>query len=431
MTIIETVFTLVGTAVATMSAWACLMWWIYRRGVAAGTEKAARETTERSQATAKIEALERQLAETRAELASLTRAPAYRGSTGLRGRGRQRDVGHAVHGAPDEVLADRLHALTADPSAEGRKTGKLPNETAGGASGDEVPHVGPQAEQVFRAKPKAELEERAGRHVYLSYAQEDEVAAGEVARDLEQRGFAVQMDRADIAWGESWAAYLRSAVETASTFVLVVSRNSSSHVGDWEEAAAALDRRGIDVVAVAVPPAFIQNLAGRRVVDYAGPSAAERLADRIELGAAIDFDRLSGAQFEVLVTELLPRYGYGTLWTARQAAEDDSGYDLRVAHDSRGREEYLVQVKAYRPSGRISVNEIQRLALLVREHSARGILVTSGQLTSVAHQVLDRINGAGIQLQLLDGPALRQMLVANPDLVRRHLSTSNSGTASR
>ena len=75
------------------------------------------------------------------------------------------------------------------------------------------------------------------------------------------------------------------------------------------------------------------------------------------------------------------------------------------------------------------MNEIQRLAELVRERGTPGILVTSGQLTSVARQVLDRINGGGTQLQVLDGLALRQMLVANPDLAERHLTTPDSGTA--
>ena len=268
-----------------------------------------------------------------------------------------------------------------------------------------------------------------GRHVYLSYVQEDSGKAGEIARDLEQRGIAVLLDRADIAWGESWAAHVRSAVETADTFVLVVSQDSSRHVGDWEEAAAALDRRGIDVVAVAVPPPVIQDLAGRPVLEYAGPSAGERLADRIELGAVIDFGSLSGEQFEALVAELLTRYGTNTVRAAERTAEGDSGYDLRAVHDSQDGEEILVEVKAYRRSGRVSVNEIQRLAALVRERGAHGMLVTTGQLTSVARQVLDRINGDGAQLQVLDGPVLHRMLVANPDIAQRHLTTPDSGTA--
>ncbi len=281
-------------------------------------------------------------------------------------------------------------------------------------------------------KLKADQEaHRAGGGVYLSYVQEDRIAADDIAHDLENRGLSVRLDRADIDWGESWADHVRSTVQSTYTFGLIISQDSSRYAGHWEKAAVALDRRGIDVVAVALPPPFIENLAGRPVFNYVGPSSGELLADRIELGAAIDFDSLSGRQFEALVADLLPRYGYQTLSTAGRTAVGDSGYDLRVTHDSHGDEKFLVQVKAYRHSGRISVNDIQSLAAIVRESGARGILVTSGQLTSVAQKLVDRINGSGAQLQVLDSLALRQMLVANPDLAQRHLAASDAYMASQ
>jgi hypothetical protein len=223
--------------------------------------------------------------------------------------------------------------------------------------------------------------------------------------------------------------HVRSAVEQADTFVLVVSQASSHHVADWAQAAAALDRRGIDVVPVAVPPPTIQDLAGRPVIEYVGPSAGEHLANRIELGAVIDLNSLNGMQFEALTAELLTRLGYHAVHLEGPAVSD-KGYDLAV-HGSQDGEEILVQVKSYRRSGRVSVNDIRYLAGVVLERGAHGLLVTTGQLTSVARQVLGRFNDAGAQLQVLDGPALHQMLVANPDIARRHLTSAQPGTAPR
>jgi len=262
---------------------------------------------------------------------------------------------------------------------------------------------------------------------------EDNAAADEIAHDLEKRGIAVRLDRADISWGESWAAHVRSTVETTYTFGLIISQDSSRYTHDWEEAATALDRRGIDVVAVATPPPFIESLAGRPVFNYADPSPGGRLADRIELGAAINFDLLSGSQFEALVADLLRRYGYGyqALAWAGRSTESDNDYDLQVAHDPRGDEKFLVQVKDYRHRGRISVNDIQRLAVRAREHDARGILVTSGQLTSVAKKAVDQINGSADHLQVLDSLVLRQMLVANPDLAQQYLTAPDTDMASK
>jgi flagellar basal body-associated protein FliL len=59
----EVVFVIIGTVVAVAGSVAGLVWWAYRRGQAAATQRAEDK--------ARIEALERQLTETRKELAAL------------------------------------------------------------------------------------------------------------------------------------------------------------------------------------------------------------------------------------------------------------------------------------------------------------------------------------------------------------------------
>lgn len=66
ISVVEMVFTVLATVVASLTALATLGWWIYRRGQAAGTEKA--------ESIAKIAALERALGETRAQLTALQAA---------------------------------------------------------------------------------------------------------------------------------------------------------------------------------------------------------------------------------------------------------------------------------------------------------------------------------------------------------------------
>ena len=146
MSTAEAVFAIVSATVPLLIALASLLWWAYKRGVAAGEERAECEAADRPQDKAKIEALERQVAETRAELASLALDPAYRGSTELRRRQQQGEVGHAIHEAPDEALADRLSELVADLPAMDKKTGELSSEPAREEPGYEVPHTGPQEE---------------------------------------------------------------------------------------------------------------------------------------------------------------------------------------------------------------------------------------------------------------------------------------------
>jgi hypothetical protein len=72
MSVVMVVFAILGTTVTVLAALAGLVWWAYKRGQAAGTDRAGRDAA-RAEDVAKIEALQRQLAETRADLAD-TRA---------------------------------------------------------------------------------------------------------------------------------------------------------------------------------------------------------------------------------------------------------------------------------------------------------------------------------------------------------------------
>jgi hypothetical protein len=70
MSIAEAVFAILGTVVTALTAEATLLWWVYKRGEAAGAEKARRDAAQ-AESQARIERLACELAETRAELAAL------------------------------------------------------------------------------------------------------------------------------------------------------------------------------------------------------------------------------------------------------------------------------------------------------------------------------------------------------------------------
>jgi hypothetical protein len=268
------------------------------------------------------------------------------------------------------------------------------------------------------------------RRVFISFAYDAAPAAGEIERTLSDDGMDVWNDRVELPLGESWLRQLDQAVTGAGAFVLVLAGAQPDAAGSeqWTEAVRAVQRRGIDVVPVVQPASGIDSLAGWPVIEYAGPDASRLVADRVRLGAAIDLAGMRGSVLEALVSDLLRQTG----WTiAPGAIQPDEGYDLRITHepgpDVGWPAETLVQVKAYRDR-RVSVNTVSQLASVVRSHQGTaGLLVTNGQLTSVARSYADEASEAGTPMQVIDGPELRQMLVRHPDIAMRHIPDADPG----
>ena len=69
----EAIVAILSASATVLACMGSLLWWTYRRGQTSGAEKAKHEADQRAQAQAdaKIQALERLVAETRAELASM------------------------------------------------------------------------------------------------------------------------------------------------------------------------------------------------------------------------------------------------------------------------------------------------------------------------------------------------------------------------
>jgi hypothetical protein len=294
------------------------------------------------------------------------------------------------------------------------------------ASGE--PRTCPGRAAYCRDMPDDHLPSR--RRVFISFTYDAAPAAGEIERTLRGDGMDVWNDQVELPLGESWLRHLDHALARVGAFIVVLagSRPDAAGAGQWNAAARAVQRRGIDVIPVVHPASGIDELAGWPVVEYSGPDASQVVADRVRFGAAIDLAAMRGPALEALVSDLLQQTG----WTiASSATRPDDGYDLRITQepgpDVNWPAETLVQVKAYRDR-RVSVNTISQLASVVQtHHGTAGLLVTNGQLTTVARSYANEASQAGTPMQVIDGPELRQMLVAHPDVVLRHIPAAGPG----
>jgi len=211
-----------------------------------------------------------------------------------------------------------------------------------------------------------------------------------------------------------------SDVAPGDVFVPVLSPNSVQMPFLEDDVSRSLERRGVDIV-----PAFIEycaipaHLAGRLPVDVT--AGADGLLRRLQASIMIDLDSLGPARFDRLTTDLLARLCF-VLKPLTAAHVGDSGVDFTgTFQDPDGfgiATEYLIQAKLTRSAFR----DVDKLVHLVQDAGQpwRGMVITSGHLTSVTMRRLARAKDEGVEVQVIDGPRLRSLLLRYPDLIADH-----------
>jgi hypothetical protein len=91
-------------------------------------------------------------------------------------------------------------------------------------------------------------------HVFISYSRQDTQEVQTIAEQLEQSGLDVWIDRQDIKPGKTWRGQIVKAIDTADSFVLNLSPNST---------ASDNVRIELDLAAEAIDP-FVLARAGYR-----------------------------------------------------------------------------------------------------------------------------------------------------------------------
>jgi len=85
----------------------------------------------------------------------------------------------------------------------------------------------------------------------------------------------------------------------------------------------------------------------------------------------------------------------------------------------------VVEVKHY-PERRVSVSTIHQVTRLLDDldSGTNALLVTSGQLTSVAQEYLDDTpDQSQARISIIDGAALKQLIAKHPDLIDKYFAS--------
>jgi restriction system protein len=110
--------------------------------------------------------------------------------------------------------------------------------------------------------------------------------------------------------------------------------------------------------------------------------------------------RMSWGQFELLAVEAFRRRGFQI--TERGSSGDDGSRNLQL---TRGRQRFIAHCKAWRQSV-VDIGAVRELySIVIVSKADGGFVITTGTFTQEA-----RTFAAGRQLQLIDGPTLRELL---------------------
>jgi len=270
--------------------------------------------------------------------------------------------------------------------------------------------------------------------IFISHASADKGVARQIAMALEKSGVSVWFDEQELLLGNSLANVISDAISSSDYMLVLLSPQSVASRWVQQELSAAyareLDRRDITIIPVLIADCEIPSLlASKQYLDlrHDVDAGVSSLVSRLGIAPRIDFSHLNFHEFEDMVADLLLAMGFHDI--RRDVRIEGRQIDIVTNYqvtDPFGVSKdivWLVEVKFYRRE-RIdlrTVHEVIGLLSMLPEQY-QGLIVTNGQLTSVARNFLESEERRRVQLRVIEGPELRRLLLKHPDVVGRYFS---------
>ena len=236
--------------------------------------------------------------------------------------------------------------------------------------------------------------------------------------------------------GDSIAKRIDEGLAASDVLLVLLSPNAvnSNWVrAEWHAALnSQLRNRAVTLIPVLIadcelPPA-LSNLTYLDLrTDF--DAKLKKLKNQLGLIPNIDFSQIRNEQiFVELVCDLLADLGFQDI--RRQRGPMEKGYDLEASYPatdpfgSTTTETWLIELKLY-SENRVNLRAIQFLAMQVTAYPSthKGLFVTNGILTSVAREYLtEATDKARVDLRVIDGTELRQLLSKRPSIVQRYFA---------
>ncbi len=264
--------------------------------------------------------------------------------------------------------------------------------------------------------------------VFIAFAHADAGVAHALADALRSKGMTTTLDDQTIEPGERWADRLRSEFATVDFVLFLVSARFLSNVWAYQSTSASLVQAmrvmSTAFVAVALDDSARHSDLNRLIcldLRDASDARCSDIAGRFRNVADLSLSTLSAPKFERLVLSLFTDRGFDAIDTSGQT---DQWWDFLLhrrnaqSHDPRGSQKLFVECKYYAHQ-RPGIRELSELYEQANSlpPDCRALLATNSRLTSVARDWLarhERESEGKPRLDILDGPELTRMLLADP-----------------
>ncbi len=264
-------------------------------------------------------------------------------------------------------------------------------------------------------------------NIFVSYTSKDREIAERLSEHLSRSSTKVKtLDIEQQLIGER-LDWLFGEMYEGDTFLFLLSKHSAPLFKPSDKFAIkqGTSDRGVILLPVRIddceiPPA----LEDHEVLDITSDFEKEfdKLTRIIGLVPNVDFNAVDPGTFESLIIDLLSKEGY-----VQSTTGPDVGIDLLVEHskstkpESSLKEITVVQVKRY-PHSKADLMSLNQLATFLKSSPdiKKGLLVTNSSLTSAAKGWLEHLNNEGVNISVIDGIELKELLLRHQDLIQKY-----------
>lgn len=279
----------------------------------------------------------------------------------------------------------------------------------------------------------------AGKRVFLSYSYKDKQKVDQLTNQLLDSGVTLLADK-DLKPGEQWHDAIQYRLQSSDYIIIFFSENSLK--SDWlrfEYEQAFLNYakdRHINILPVKLDNTPLpDNLKEFQLVDFDTivNTNYDRLLSKMVNLEAINFDILSSSKFEAMILELLNRMNFQRVeW---QQTISNRGFDFMAEYYARDpfglmeKQTWIIEFKLYK-NARFDLQSVRSIIesyKYIQRKDAKLALITNSQFTSVVKDYLDQVRNTDfIDIRLIDGFQLKEIISAHPDMVQRYF-TDESG----